>query len=80
MLAPALYQNGFNVQQYKPLCSQVSVVHGWNDDIIPVERSIRFAQEHKVELNLINSDHRLNDSLDRMSEYFENFLNRVEKK
>jgi hypothetical protein len=39
------------------------VVHGWSDDIVPVENSIRWAREHRAALHILDSDHRLQDQL-----------------
>ncbi len=64
LLAPAFYMAGY--EQYTPQdvsCPTV-IVHGWHDDIVPVENSIRWAREHLAALHLLNSDHRLEDQLD----------------
>jgi hypothetical protein len=34
-------------------------VHGWNDDVVPVENSIRFAKECNASLHILDADHRL---------------------
>ena len=39
-----------------------AIVHGWHDDIVPVENSIRWAREHQCALHVLNSDHRLGGS------------------
>ena len=53
------------------------VVFGWNDDVIPVENGIRFAQGHKAELHIMDSGHRLDDVLDDVGEFFRLFLERL---
>lgn len=70
LMAPALYMPGYEVQDYPIAAAEVSVVHGWGDDIIPPENAIRFARTARHALQLINSDHRLNDSLDRVGGCF----------
>jgi alpha/beta superfamily hydrolase len=63
LLAPAFYMAGY--EQYTPQdvgCPAV-IVHGWHDDIVPVENSIRWAREHQAALHVLNSDHRLEDQL-----------------
>ncbi|MEP6886003.1 MAG: alpha/beta fold hydrolase [Gammaproteobacteria bacterium] len=64
LLAPAFYMAGY--EQFTPQdvgCPTV-IVHGWHDDIVPVENSIRWAREHQAALHLLNSDHRLEDQID----------------
>jgi alpha/beta superfamily hydrolase len=76
LMAPALYFPGWDEepQDIPPLCS---VVHGWNDDIVPVERGIRFAQKNRATLHLLDSGHTLNDQLPMLSSLFADLLARV---
>jgi pimeloyl-ACP methyl ester carboxylesterase len=76
LIAPALYFPGWDEepQGIPKLCS---VAHGWNDDVVPVERGIRFAQKHKAELHLLDSGHTLNDQLPMLALLFEDLLRRV---
>lgn len=74
LLAPALYIDGYLHQQYKPDLSNVEIVHGWSDDIIPVANSIRFASLAKCGLHLIDGDHRFNSSLNVVDKLFNSFL------
>ncbi len=74
LLAPALYMPGYQQQNYKTGQTPIEIVHGWSDTVIPVEHSIRFAQQADCTLNLISGDHRLNSSLDRVEVIFRNFL------
>jgi hypothetical protein len=53
------------------------VVHGWRDDAVPVQNSIRFAQRHLCDLHLMDGDHRLNDALPKIEPLFEMFLIRI---
>lgn len=43
------------------------VVHGRVDDIVPVERAVRFAGRNGSELHLLHSAHTLNDQLPLLS-------------
>jgi alpha/beta superfamily hydrolase len=64
LLAPAFYMRGY--EDYTPqevACPSV-IVHGWHDDIVPVENSIRWAREHQAALHVLNSDHRLEDQIE----------------
>jgi pimeloyl-ACP methyl ester carboxylesterase len=76
LMAPALYFPGWDEepQGVPALCS---VVHGWDDDIVPVERGIDFARRHRAELHLLASGHTLNDQLDALALVFDDLLRRA---
>jgi len=78
LMAPALYFPGFDEepQQVPALCE---VVHGWDDDIVPVERALRFAERHRAALHLLASDHSLNDRLPELGQVFGTLLDRAMK-
>jgi pimeloyl-ACP methyl ester carboxylesterase len=63
LLAPAFYMPGY--EQYTPqeVAAPTAIVHGWHDDIVPVASSIRWAGEHRAELHILNSGHRLEDQI-----------------
>jgi alpha/beta superfamily hydrolase len=77
LLAPALHMPGYDRETYSSDCDAIEVVHGWDDDIIPPDHSLRFAKAEDCTLHLISGDHRLNTSLDMVSRLFEHFLCRV---
>ena len=74
LLAPALYMSSYKVQDYATKNTQIEIVHGWSDDIIPPENSIRFSKTNDSSLHLISGDHRLNFSMPRVEPIFKNFL------
>lgn len=74
LLAPALYIEGYKQQNYKTKCPHIEIVHGWADDIIPVQHSIDFAQESDCTLHIISGDHRLNSSIKEVTKLFDSFL------
>jgi len=73
LMAPALYFDGYaeEPEAIPPLCS---VVHGWRDEIVPVERAWRFAQAHRARLLVLDSDHGLNDQLPVLAEVLAELL------
>lgn len=77
LMAPAFYTEGYDQQNPHPNAKFTTMIHGWDDEVIPVERSIRFAQEHKVELHITNGDHRLTNQLPLLQTLFGHFLDRV---
>jgi alpha/beta superfamily hydrolase len=77
LMAPALYFPGWD-EEPQDIPLECCVVHGWNDDIVPVERGIRFAQKHRAALHLLDSGHTLNDQLMMLSTLFAELLARVD--
>lgn len=73
LLAPALYMPGYKKQEYMRK-TNLEIVHGWSDDIIPPENSIRFAKSIDCTLHLISGDHRLNSSIEIVEKLFSAFL------
>ena len=76
LLAPALYMPGLAVQSYDSRCSDIEIVHGWADEVIPAEHSIRFARSAQCTLHMVQADHRLMAALDRIDLIFRLFLQR----
>lgn len=76
LLAPALYMKGYGVQSYTTEPA-IEIVHGWGDDVVPPEGSIRFARRADCTLHLIRGDHRLKRSLGEVERLFRMFLTRM---
>jgi len=74
LMAPAFYMPGFEQYTPRPASCPISIVHGWNDDIVPIDNSIRYAREHKATLHVINSDHRMTEQIDIITACFKLFL------
>jgi alpha/beta superfamily hydrolase len=77
LLAPAFFMPGFEQYTPKPAQCPVTIVHGWNDEVVPVENSIRFAQRYRCNLHLIDDDHRLQAQVDQVCDLFDRFLRRI---
>ena len=77
LLAPALFMKGYKKQIYINK-TNVEIVHGWSDDIIPPENSIKFAKNVGCSLHLISGDHRLNSSIEVVEKLFSQFLTSIE--
>jgi len=77
LMAPALHMPGYESHQHHSLSPQIEIVHGWADDVIPTEHSIRYAKQACCTLHLIRGDHSLNSSLEMVAELFDQFLDRV---
>jgi surfactin synthase thioesterase subunit len=77
VLAPAYYMEGYEALTPPPPEIPTCIVHGWNDEVVPADNSIRFAQECKAELHLIDGDHRLTDKVIEICAYLKRFIKRV---
>jgi pimeloyl-ACP methyl ester carboxylesterase len=73
-MAPALYREGLPPLRERILDCPTSIVHGWGDDVVPVDESIRFAREYRTTLYVLDGDHQLHGSLRLIRYLFEYFL------
>jgi predicted esterase len=74
LMAPAFYMPDYADQAPVSGASKNCVIFGWQDEVIPVEHGIRFAQHQRAELHLFDSDHRLDSVLPEVGKIFESFL------
>jgi alpha/beta superfamily hydrolase len=79
LLAPAISLEGYAVQRPMPHADMTVVVHGWNDEIVPVYNVLQFAERHAIELHVLNSDHRLLSVLPLVGGLFDLFLQHMQK-
>ncbi|MGI9205978.1 MAG: alpha/beta hydrolase [Woeseiaceae bacterium] len=77
VLAPAYYMPGFD--ELTPDAPDVPtfIVHGWHDDIVPVENSIRYARNCSATLHIVDGDHRLTDNIDDINDCLVRFIDRL---
>jgi pimeloyl-ACP methyl ester carboxylesterase len=77
LLAPAFYMAGY--EQYTPqdITCPTAIVHGWSDDIVPVQNAIRWAGEHRATLHVLDSGHRLEDQIETICALLRWFLGRL---
>ena len=77
LMCPALYLPRYDIQNYTPKTKHIEIIHGWNDDIVPHENSIRFGKMNSATLHLVNDNHRLSESHDFLKYTFLNFLQKI---
>ncbi|MDH4125622.1 MAG: alpha/beta fold hydrolase [Gammaproteobacteria bacterium] len=77
VLAPAYFIPGYEELTPTPPELPICIVHGWNDEVVPVENSIRFAASCNAELHILNSDHRLTANIDEINYYLQRFIETV---
>lgn len=77
LMCPALYLPHYSVQSYTPKTISIEIIHGWEDDIVPVNGSIKFGQQQQATVHLTKDNHRLSHSHELLQELFYNFLKRL---
>jgi alpha/beta superfamily hydrolase len=79
LMAPAFYVPGYEQFVPPPASCPVSIVHGWRDDVVPWEGSVRYASRSRARLALIDGDHRLTASIAEVGALFRLFLREIDR-
>lgn len=74
LMAPAVYLPGYAEPEPVPRAGKTFVVHGWHDEVIPMENAVRFARQNRARLFLVDGDHGLVGQLPFIEELFGLFL------
>ena len=77
VLAPAYYMDGFDAPTPSAPDMPITIVHGWRDEVVPVANSIRYAEQCRATLHVLDGDHRLTDNIDEINQLLTQFLLRV---
>lgn len=77
VLAPAYYVEGFDALTPAAPDMPIMIVHGWRDEVVPVANSIRYAQQCRATLHVVDGDHRLTANIGEINELLTQFLLRV---
>ncbi|HRQ65659.1 MAG TPA: hypothetical protein PKZ76_12495 [Xanthomonadaceae bacterium] len=73
LIAPPLRIDGF--EQHLDVDEvPMSIVHGWDDELIPYSDVVEFAHTHRAPLLLLDDDHRLSHQVPAVAEAFRQFL------
>ena len=74
VLAPAYYMPGYEELTPDAPDMPICIVHGWRDDVVPVENSIRFAAACNAALHILDGDHRLTENIEEINYYLKRFI------
>lgn len=74
LMAPAFYVSGYEEHVPPAPSCPVTIVHGWRDEVVPWEGSVRYAAPCRARLALIDGDHRLTANLTEVTLLFRVFL------
>ena len=77
VLAPAYYMEGYEELTPAAPDMPICIVHGWHDDIVPVDNSIRFARLCRATLHLVDGGHRLTENIDQINCFLAEFIKEV---
>jgi pimeloyl-ACP methyl ester carboxylesterase len=77
VLAPAYFMPGYEHLTPGAPRMPFEIVHGWHDDVVPVDNSIRYARACGATLHLVNGDHRLTANIDEITDWFCRFIHTV---
>lgn len=74
LMAPAFYMPGYeSLTPAAPACP-TAIVHGWDDEVVPVDNALRYAREAGCTLHVLDDDHRLTASIPSLEVLFGLFL------
>lgn len=74
LMAPAIGLAGYSESMPNIGRQATTIVHGWNDKIVPVGNVFNFSELHKADLHILDADHDLHSCLDQIEHYFTAFL------
>ena len=78
LLAPALNLEGYGEKDPKPVAGEMTIIHGWNDNLIDPLSVFHFANRHRTTLHMVNDEHALQQSIPFIETVFISMLKRCE--
>jgi alpha/beta superfamily hydrolase len=79
LIGPALYLPPYDNLDPRPEADLIAVVHGLNDEVVPVANIRRFAAEFGAQAHLLDGNHALDGHLPFIAAVFGKFLDQVLK-
>ncbi|HKL26266.1 MAG TPA: alpha/beta fold hydrolase [Desulfuromonadales bacterium] len=76
LMAPAIGLPGYAVTDPCPAADEMMIVHGWADEVVPVQPVFEFARERQCPFCLLADGHRLQEQLPTLERLFQDFLRR----
>lgn len=78
LMAPAIGLPGYERQITFSGGPRVTIVHGWDDKIVPPDNVIEFARKHRLVLHVVVDGHQLENSIGFLEHQFGLFLDSLE--
>ncbi|MDH3997612.1 MAG: alpha/beta fold hydrolase [Desulfuromonadales bacterium] len=76
LMAPAIGLPGYAVQTPCPVARELTIVHGWDDDLIDGDGIVEFSRQLGAMLHLVPARHALLEQIDWLCSLFDLFLQR----
>ncbi|WP_372965963.1 YqiA/YcfP family alpha/beta fold hydrolase [Marinobacter sp.] len=80
LLAPALALPKYPQSSPVIRASYVQIIHGWNDDVVPILPVLKLAREQALDTLILSDGHRLENSVGRVAQEFRYFMEACLKK
>ncbi|MBP3194680.1 MAG: alpha/beta hydrolase [Cardiobacteriaceae bacterium] len=77
LIAPALYMPHYGAHRWQSDLINVEIVHGWSDDVVIYEQSLRFARELNAPLHLLPGGHMLKSQTLKICNIFRLYLQKI---
>ena len=77
LMAPAFYHPAFAEREPPPFAGSTLVVHGWDDEVVPVELAVRWSRRFGVPCHLLPGEHSLASAIPALRRLFAAFLEGV---
>jgi pimeloyl-ACP methyl ester carboxylesterase len=77
LLAPALYMPTYAHQDFSLQVADTTIIHGWDDELIPLDNVVRYAKAQEADLHVLPDGHRLTRVTPQIAVLFELFLTRL---
>lgn len=74
LLAPAFFMPGYESHTPQEVTCPTAIIHGWGDEVVPVDNSIRWARQRRAALHVLDSGHRLEDQIETICQLLAAFL------
>lgn len=72
LMAPPIRMRG--AHPLEAACVPISIIHGWDDELIPAAHVVDWAQARRARLLLVDDSHRLSGHVQASTEAFESLL------
>jgi len=74
LLTPALHMPGYAQAEPLPVSQHIHIVHGWQDEIVPINVVIDYARRSQAGLTIVNTTHEVNSQIDLIVGIFAVFV------
>lgn len=79
LMAPAFGLPGYVDQTPQPTTRELTVVYGWEDNVVPFDAVLGFARAHQAMFHMVPAGHALLEQVDWLTHIFELFLDRCQQ-